>query len=336
MAEPSHLCRRYGRKAFTLIELLIVVTIIGILASLLMPAMQSAREASRRASCQNNLRQLGLAILGFEQANSRLPIGARAQTIPGFSLGSFGSSWWIDVLPFIEQAEVFNRYDKKSINSGLALVNAKNAQLADGLRIDVMFCPSSHLSQFESIGSIRMAIPAYVGVAGAGSDEDFQEVRINVCCETLKKGQIAGGGILIPNNSVDLSEVTDGLAYTLALGETSDLAYDAAGRGYRVEGGHRLGWIAGTNTLGTPPHYVQPNDAYNITTVIYSPNETNYDLPGIESDHGPNNPFISAHPGGINALVVGGSVTFIGDDIQIRTLKQAATRDDGQFVSAGN
>jgi prepilin-type N-terminal cleavage/methylation domain-containing protein len=318
------------RKGFTLIELMVVVAIIGVLVALLMPAMQAAREASRRAKCQNNLRQLGLALLNFEQANSRLPVGARAQTIPGFSLGSFGSSWWIDILPHIEQTEVFNRFDKKSINNGFALINVKNAQLADGLEMDLMFCPSSPLDHFEFVGSIRMAIPAYVGIAGAGNDENFHESRVNVCCETSRKGEIGAGGVLIPNASVKLREVTDGTARTLVFGETSDVAYNALGQARRVEGGHQLGWIAGTNVIGTPPNYAQPHDAYNIITILYPPNERNYELSGIDRDHGPNNPFISAHPGGVNSLTLGGSVLFLADEIQLTILKQAATRDDGQ------
>ena len=318
------------RAAFTLVELLVVVTIIGILVTLLMPAVQAAREASRRARCQNNLRQLGLALLNFEQVNSQLPIGSRAQMIPGFSLGSFGSSWWIDILPHIEQVEVFSRFDTKSINNGFALANVKNAQLADGLEIDLMFCPSSPLEHFEFVGSIRMAIPAYVGVAGAGNDENFHESRVNVCCETLRKGEISGGGVLIPNTPVKLQEVTDGVAYTLALGETSDVAYNALGQARRVEGGYQLGWIAGTNVLGTPPNYAQPHDAYNITTVLYPPNETNYELAGIDRDHGPNNPFISPHPDGVHALILGGSVVFLQNEMSLKILKHSATRDDGQ------
>jgi len=324
-----------GRRAFTLVELLVVV------AGLLMPALQAAREASRRAWCQNNLRQLGLALLNFEQVNTRLPVGARTQTIPGFTLGSFGSSWWIDVLPYIEQNEVFHRYDKKSMNHGFALVHVQNARLADGLEMGVMFCPSSSLPRTRYVGSVQMAIPAYVGVAGAANDDTFSETRFNVCCEARMTGEIAAGGVLVPNAPITLREVTDGVAHTLVLGETSEAAYDSAGRAYRVDGGHALGWIVGTNAVGTPPDYAKfnysdnakPPDCYNIVTVRYAPNETRYELPGINDDHGPNNPFISAHPGGVNALLLGGGVVFLADEINLTSLKQSATRDDGQVAA---
>src|SRR5438105_3349912 len=84
------------RSGFTMIELLVSITIISILMALLLPAVQSARESARRVSCKNNLKQIGLALHSYEETYSRFPIGCRAQN-------SFGPSWWVGILPELGQ-----------------------------------------------------------------------------------------------------------------------------------------------------------------------------------------------------------------------------------------
>src|SRR6266571_785492 len=94
-------------------------------------------------------------------------------------------------------------------------------------------------------------------------------------------------------------------------------------------------WLAGTYEQGTPPTYGSPNSpasprqCWNITTIRYPPNTHDPSLPGIDQNHGANNPLLSAHPGGVNGLMVGGSVQFLTDNVSIWLLKQLATRDDG-------
>ena len=92
---------------FTLVELLVVITIIGILIALLLPAVQAAREAARRMQCSNNLKQVGLAILNYESSYSVLPPGGLRLS----SRAAYGSSWWVRILPYIEAGNVLDRYD---------------------------------------------------------------------------------------------------------------------------------------------------------------------------------------------------------------------------------
>ena len=94
---PSSTIRRQ-KLAFTLVELLVVITIIGILISLLLPAVQAAREAARRLQCQNNLKQIGLAIHNYENANGMFPPGGLSS-----KAGGYGFSWLVRILPYIEQ-----------------------------------------------------------------------------------------------------------------------------------------------------------------------------------------------------------------------------------------
>src|SRR6478735_5739484 len=99
---------RDSRKGFTLVELLVVIAIIGILVALLLPAIQAAREASRRGSCSNNMRQIGVALHDFELAHKRLPPGAVWSNGPKtFSRGPT----LVYLLPYIEELALFNAFD---------------------------------------------------------------------------------------------------------------------------------------------------------------------------------------------------------------------------------
>jgi prepilin-type N-terminal cleavage/methylation domain-containing protein/prepilin-type processing-associated H-X9-DG protein len=127
---------------FTLIELLVVIAIIAVLIGLLLPAVQSAREAARRAQCTNNLKQIALAMLNYEGANGSLPMGASRQTTlpPGsgvFYLG--GPSVFVALCPYIEQSNIFNTY-----NSQINIYTATNTTtMAFG--ISTLWCPSDGL-----------------------------------------------------------------------------------------------------------------------------------------------------------------------------------------------
>src|SRR5438270_5941426 len=105
--------RRTGRTAFTLIELLVVIAIIAILIALLVPAVQKVREAAARAQCQNNLKQLALAVIGYADTNGkRLPPGGLAGGQPGQSNGDWGDdrgTWLVYTLPYMEQQPLFRR-----------------------------------------------------------------------------------------------------------------------------------------------------------------------------------------------------------------------------------
>src|SRR5664280_2834655 len=96
--------RHHRPAAFTLVELLVVITIIGILISLLLPAVQAAREAARRLQCQNNLKQIGLALLSYESSNDMFPPGGLAG-----SGSTNGYSWWVRILPYVEQGNIFSQ-----------------------------------------------------------------------------------------------------------------------------------------------------------------------------------------------------------------------------------
>jgi prepilin-type N-terminal cleavage/methylation domain-containing protein/prepilin-type processing-associated H-X9-DG protein len=124
------------RGGFTLVELLVVIAIIGILIALLLPAVQAAREAARRMACSNNLKQIGLGLHNHEQAKKALPPG-------GVNTGGNGTScyttWAIEILPYMEQQQLYNKYDQKVFNEHI-----NNAPVYQS-RVAGYECPSDTL-----------------------------------------------------------------------------------------------------------------------------------------------------------------------------------------------
>src|SRR4051812_49279401 len=141
-------------RAFTLIELLVVISIIAVLIGLLLPAVQQAREAARRISCTNNLKQLGLAFHGYHDANGKLPMGYTFT--PGYLRGGFG--WGAMILPGVEQKPLFD-----SANFSLPLWNATNTTTA-AIAVSFYLCPSDETSpgRFLERDGFRYAKTSYV------------------------------------------------------------------------------------------------------------------------------------------------------------------------------
>lgn len=320
--------RPHLRRAFTLVELLVVVAIIGMLAGLLLPAIQAGREASRASACRNNLKQIGIALLGYESAQRHFPKGAEGRYDRMLApVPMFGLSWWADTLPHLEGGNVADRLDRTGANTGWPKLNAHNGELADGFGPGFWFCPSSTVNRFVESGDYQIACPSYTGISGATDHDGFPETRVSPCCRS--DGQISAGGVLIPNAVIRSKRITDGLAKTLIVGEQSDFAHRQSGRPENIGPAHAMGWLAGSNALGVPPNYGSwQSPSYNLGTVRYALNEHRYDLPGIEEDHGANNPILSAHPGIVNLLYCDGSVHAVSDSVEIDILKSLATRDD--------
>ena len=126
--------RETTSHAFTLVELLVVIAIIGVLVALLLPAVQAAREAARRSQCMNNLRQVGLAALNFEQGKQTLPPGST--TLTSSIGGPYFSTWSVDILPFLEQQNVYGLWKKEA-----AFTSRLNQNLRETF-IPAYQCPS--------------------------------------------------------------------------------------------------------------------------------------------------------------------------------------------------
>lgn len=321
--------RRGLRRALSLVELLVVIAIIGTLVALLLPAIQAARESSRRASCASNLRQVGIALASHESLKGEFPVGAQRSI-------TFGVSWWVFVAPYLEEGGIFARLDHKGPHCGSPSIHAQNGQLVDKVVIPILVCPSSVLPTLGPVGGRQVLMPSYVGISGATSHDGFPEDRVSVCCLPENKGEISAGGLLIPNAAVRAKQVTDGLSHTLVVGECSARALSVLSGESRIDGAFPNGWITGTTANGTPPKYhsgIAP-PSWNITTTRYPINLRTYDMPGIDDNRGANNPLASEHPGGANLLWADGSVQYMAEAVSVVVLKQLSTRDDGTTVAA--
>ncbi len=337
-----------GRRGFTLIELLVVIAIIAILVALLLPAVQQAREAARRSSCKNNLKQWGLALHNYHDVHTVFPIGVARQN-------GWGVSFYAGLLPYVEQAPLFDRLSFNGSHpgwTGSGTGAAINGPAANGNSIAVMQCPSCPMDKLVSAGGgFLIDSPSYVGIAGA-VDEDrvssatptvdtdgFSELRQRNganCCGAdgpPMSGYHSSGGMLVSNEAISIAKATDGTSSTIMMAETSDWIFDTAGNKVDIRGGTPHGWLMGTDGGGRTTGWNGPSSRkFNITTVRYPPGTTAYSLPGIGRNHAPNNPLISAHKGGVQCVFADGHVAFLSDNMNLPTLKLLCTRDDGRVV----
>ncbi len=136
---------------------------------------------------------------------------------------------------------------------------------------------------------------------------------------------------MVVNARISIAKITDGSSTTIAMGECSDFAIDSTnGTKQDIRGSSPHGWLMGVAGYGPVTNWDgTASRRFNITTVRYAPGTRTYNLPGVENNHGPNNPLISAHTGGTHALYADGHVSFISNNVSLPLLKSVCSRDDG-------
>jgi prepilin-type N-terminal cleavage/methylation domain-containing protein/prepilin-type processing-associated H-X9-DG protein len=227
--------------AFTLVELLVVVAIIGVLVALLLPAVQAAREAARRAQCQNNLRQIGVALHVYHDAHQQLPIGCVDKRIlPKANPNGRQLAWSVVILPQLEEAALWQQIDFAS-----AYDSAQNATAA-ATAIAVYLCPSTVRVVTGREGSY-VKNPAATGGGDLRAAIDYGGI--------YGAGQIvpSANGVFLYDRAIKFSDVTDGTSRTLAIGEDS-------GRGWPATGNLNGEWINGENIYDVGSINVHPDN----------------------------------------------------------------------------
>lgn len=205
---------RRRSTAFTLVELLVVIAIIGVMVALLLPAVQATREAARRAQCQNNLKQFGLALLNHEQALGYLPPGARMKI--GAAGPEIGVNANVAILPFIEQGAIQTRWQ-----SARPYWEQEPTVLA--APIALFTCPSNDFQTVSDAAFEEVGVPA--GVQLATTDYAYSRGATDAWClsndyplHELGAFHIVGQGYAAVT---ELRQITDGASHTFAMGEAA-------------------------------------------------------------------------------------------------------------------
>ena len=316
------------RPGFTLIELLVVIAIIAVLIALLLPAVQQAREAARRSQCQNNLKQLGIALHNYHDVYDAFPIGSAYQ---------YSSSAFVSLLPYIEKGTLYNQWTFAMVRGGQTINAPTSTKNAFGSQVvPVFLCPSSPLETLSrAVNTPRFGSSSYVGIAGASTTVDPVTTTTGSKCIQGLYGSVCSNGVLPPNRSIRGAEITDGMSNTIVLGEQSDYCVDSTGAKVDLRNSWRWGFTMGAGATGYPgtsdwTSAVQ-NDSHNITTLRYAINfKTKTNDAGGNVEYGTNNGLQSAHTGGAFVLRADGSVKFLSDSINLtNVLFILASRNDG-------
>jgi prepilin-type N-terminal cleavage/methylation domain-containing protein/prepilin-type processing-associated H-X9-DG protein len=280
-------------RAMTLVELLVVIAIIGVLAALLLPAIQAARESARRMQCQNNMRQIGVGLALHANATGAFPIGCIGG--PNYLHDPRILSWNVQTLPYLEQQNVYDRFDLSASSTP-----ATNRAIA--ATVTPMFlCPSVPETQLVSISGLwkGAAFTDYGGLYGVeGAGHDIEQAAGDVPydpatsheLQTLREDSL---GVMLYDARVAPKQVIDGLSKTACVGEST----------YRRRDGYAE-WANGHN--------------------IFSQNQTT-PINGI----GLYNEIGSAHPGGASLAFCDAHVEFLSESIEQSVLLAMLTKAGG-------
>lgn len=325
--------------AFTLVELLVVITIIGILIALLLPAIQAAREAARRLQCQNNLKQIGLALLNYEAGNHTFPPGGLPNDAAGYR--KFGTSWWVRILAYVEGGNIADQYDYAQGGwLGSGTTNTVGLALLCNQQFAYMYCPSSTLPSkvlTSDIGqegqSANLQGTTYAGISGAANGETINIYSASdVVTFNTTHGWVSTGGVLIENRAVSIAEITDGTSNTLVVGEQSDwLSPTGSTTGVPCDMGDCRSDCGHGFTMGPA---ADEGRTFNLTCVFHPINSKSTTDYGVRGNCGPNTPIQAVHPGGANVALADGSVQFLSESLDTTTLHNLATRNDNKVISA--
>jgi prepilin-type N-terminal cleavage/methylation domain-containing protein/prepilin-type processing-associated H-X9-DG protein len=334
----------HKRRAFTLIELLVVIAIVAVLVGLLLPAVQKVREAGARSKCTNNLKQIGLALHSYHDANNLFPPGyVDGNTNPSSTPDNdVGPSWgWASfLLPYLEQNNLFAQ-----INFNVGVGVGANAQVSQQA-LTIYQCPTDPNQEafalYDSGLSNPIATVAHGNYVGCnGWEECFNNAggdAQGAGADGLSGGLgPSGDGLFYRNSKNSIANVTDGLSSTIFVGERSSNHSPSTWTG-AVAGAQCPAWMATTPYTAPytpPPGPSGPNGSaydnadYGEALVLAHCNATH--VPSVDNPFYDPDTFYSMHtPRGANFLFGDGSVHFLTAGIDPITYQHLATISGGE------
>ncbi|QDU59355.1 Type II secretion system protein G precursor [Planctomycetes bacterium Pan216] len=324
-------------RGFTLVELLVVIAIIGVLISLLLPAVQQARAAARRSQCQNNLKQIGVAIQNYHDSHSAFPIGEGTDTAaigtgPSCSAGLRRAPWTVLILPLLGQEPLYQSFD---FNGQFPAISSEAPTSGANYNASQRGVATYHCPSFPAPDELHTN---YFGVMGGGSDQP-----------SWAHGSWIGrafwnNGVLYANSNTRVRDVSDGTSKTFAFGETK-YQLGPNGRSDHI----RIYWSSTARAcVNATPSVIAavtdvPINAYrgdgNTADTVFTSGSTLNDpsfrgtVNGTQATYNlQGRSFSSAHEGGAFFAFADGSVQFISEAIDRNTYQNLAIRNDGNIV----